>query len=93
LVVFLLRRCGGQGDLIRVTLRSENMYPALVVDLNRGLRDNAKAVGCWHGNRHTLVTELAETAARQRAAGEARQKEADLHRRAEVVSQSAVLVQ
>jgi hypothetical protein len=69
------------------------MYPALVVNLNCGPRDHAKDAGRWHGNRRTLVTGLAGTAARQRAAREARQKEADVHRRTAVVCQSAVLVQ
>ena len=27
------------------------------------MRDNAKVVGRWHDNRHTLVTELAESGA------------------------------
>ena len=27
------------------------------------MRDKAKVVGRWHDNRHTLVTELAESAA------------------------------
>jgi hypothetical protein len=60
-VLLLLRLCGEQGDLIRAKLRRKNMYPALVVGLNRGLRD--KVVRRWHDDRHTLVTELAESGA------------------------------
>jgi integrase len=92
------------------------------------VRDNAKVVGRWHDNRHTLVTELAESgagdevimsiaghvsramlsryshvrmeakrraldeiAARQIAADEKRQKEAEQRQRAAVISQSAVV--
>jgi integrase len=92
------------------------------------VRDNANVVGRWHDNRHTLVTELAESgagdevimtiaghvsrarlsryshvrmeakrhaldeiAARQRAADEKRQKEAEQRQAAVVESQSALL--
>ena len=92
------------------------------------VRDKAKVVGRWHDNRHTLVTELAESgagdevimsiaghvsramlsryshvrmeakrraldeiAARQIAADEKRQKEADQRQQAAAVSQPAVI--
>lgn len=37
--------------------RSPHIYPALMLALN------ARFIGRWHDNRHTLITELAESGA------------------------------
>ena len=39
------------------------MWNALIRTAWTKVRDNAKVIGRWHDNRHTLVTELAESGA------------------------------